>query len=189
MCPTDNVINDSQTSGKRLIAAVKINGCTDVDQIISEIVDELKRREFKIAGYLQRGKVNSPDSRADYYLESVAKGDKVTISQSLGSGSTGCRLDSAALAEFSNKLSSEIEDHTDMIVLNRFGKGESEGQGFRIAIEKAVAMDIPVLTAVRGEYIESWREFCGEFGVEVSPTKEAIFEWCDNVLGSKVNLI
>ena len=189
MCPTNNVFSDSQTPGKRLIAAVNINGCTDVDQIISEIVDELKHREFQIAGYLQRGIINSPGSRTDFYLESVAGGDKATISQSLGSGSTGCRLDSAALAEFSKKLSSEIEDHIDMIVLNRFGKGESEGQGFRIAIEKAVAMDIPVLTAVRDEYIESWREFCGEFGVEVSPTKEAISEWCDNVLGSKINLI
>lgn len=51
-------------------------------------------------------------------------------------GAKGCRLDPRALAALSGSLLGELDAGTQLLVLNRFGKGESEGHGFRAVIEQ-----------------------------------------------------
>ena len=182
-----NEFVDDQMSGQRLFAAIKIGRDSDVERLFDEAIEILRRNGVKLAGYLQRDIPGDTGCCSILLLENIATGDRAKISQSLGKGSRGCRLDPSALAELSKNLASEIDDNTGMLILNRFGKGESDGQGLRVAIEKAIEFDIPVLTAVRDDYIGSWREFCGEFGVEISPTRKAVFSWCNNILGSRMS--
>jgi len=166
----------------RLFAAVHFADGFDIDQIIDEVMSALKHKGFNLAGYLQREMPADDDCCSTLYLESIADGKRAQISQALGAGSKGCRLDPAALAVLANDLCNEITADTDMLIVNRFGKGESEGQGFRIAMERAMELGVPVLTAVRDEYIEAWHEFCGEFGLELAPRPESIIAWCNTTL-------
>ena len=187
MHTASNEFVGNQAPEQRLFAAIKIGRDSDVEILFEEVIEVLRRKGIKLAGYLQRETQEDGGCCSTLFLENIASGDQAKISQSLGSGSKGCRLGPSALAELSKNLVSEIDDNTDMLILNRFGKGESDGQGLRVAIEKAIELDIPVLTAVRDDYIGSWREFCGEFGVEILPTRKAVFSWCNNILGSRMS--
>ena len=113
----------------------------------------------------------------DMDLKVIGSHANFRISQSLGKGSSGCRLNPGALAECSAFLQNEISRGCDLLVLNRFGKGESEGRGFRDLISLALANNIPVLTAVRPAYKVSFEEFAGEFGL-VIPFGKASSDMC-----------
>ena len=62
-------------------------------------------------------------------------------------------------------------------MLNRFGKGESEGQGFRAVFEKAFLLGIPVLTSVKQIYAGAWEEFAESCSASLPPTLEDILAW------------
>jgi nucleoside-triphosphatase THEP1 len=166
----------------QLFAAIHFADGYDVDRLIDQVIVALKSRGTRLAGYLQRETPAGDDCCSTLYLESIEDGKKAQISQALGAGSKGCRLDPAALAVLSNQLRDAINTDTDMLIVNRFGKGESDGQGFRIVMERAMELGVPVLTAVRDDYLDAWHEFCGEFGLELEPQPEHVLEWCDTVL-------
>lgn len=74
-----------------------------------------------------------------------------------------------------------LDAKPDLLVVNRFGRGEAEGHGFRSAIEKAFVMGIPVLTAVRDDYLDEWRSFGAEFAAELPALAEDVSAWFDAV--------
>ncbi|NKB52235.1 MAG: DUF2478 domain-containing protein [Rhizobiaceae bacterium] len=113
------------------------------------------------------------------FLEGLASGDSFTITQRLGPGATGCRLDPNGLVEAVSHLALQIDQHVDMIFLNRFGKGEEDGQGFRPVIEQAFVLNIPTLIVVRETYLQAWRQFCGDEYTALSADKDDIIKWYD----------
>lgn len=112
------------------------------------------------------------------YLEHVATGEWSCISQPLGAGTRGCRLDPRALAALSASLLAELDTGMQLLVLNRFGKGECEGHGFRAVIEKAFQIGVPVLTAVRPGYLQAWRDFGGDYAQDLPLDGGDGLGWC-----------
>lgn len=105
------------------------------------------------------------------------------ITQSLGPGSRGCRLDPQVLAESCSSLLAELDRGVDILVLNRFGKAEFEGQGFRTVIEKAFEMGIPVLVAVRDSYADAWKAFGSMFADDLPADAQKVTAWCCQLIG------
>jgi len=116
------------------------------------------------------------------FLRNLQGESSIRISQALGKGSTGCRVDPGAIAEATARLEDELDDDIDLLILNRFGRCESEGGGLRPAIEKAVIKNIPVLIAVRPKYREQWDDFVGEFSRDLDCKFDEIAGWCKTVL-------
>ena len=75
-----------------------------------------------------------------------------------------------------------MQNDIDLMILNRFGRCESEGGGLRPAIEKAVLKNIPVLIAVRPKYRAQWDAFVGDFPRDLDCDFEEIAGWCKTVL-------
>lgn len=163
------------------LAAIRFNRDDHIGAILKSVVDRGRDQGLRIEGYLQTELPDEASCCSLTYLEGIASGDKVRISQALGSGSTGCRLDPQALAEASGTLLRDLDTKPDLLVVNRFGRGEAEGHGFRSAIEKAFAMGIPVLTAVRDDYLDEWRSFGAEYAAELPARTEDVSDWCDAV--------
>lgn len=160
------------------IAAIIFNEGEAVDCSLEKIVRSLQAKGHRIAGYIQREIPETDNCCSIMDLENISDGVKYRISQTLGPGSRGCRLDFNGLANASVNLAAELENGADLIVLNRFGKGESEGQGFRAIIQKAIELNIPVLTAVRDAYLPYWLEFGGEFAQTIKNSDGKGLEWC-----------
>ena len=150
----------------------------DIDGLLAEIAGVLIEEGRVVRGALQsRGIASGECHCADMDLTTLGSNRTFRISQPLGNGSRGCRLHPGALAECSSYLSGELALGADLLILNRFGRGESEGRGFRDLIALALADSVPILTAVRPTYLAQWREFSGGQGSELQMDRAVIHSW------------
>ena len=168
-----------------MLAAILAAKDVPVDQLLAGAAHRARQAGLRVAGFLQHRETGGEECCRDIEIEHIGTGVTQIISQSLGSGSKGCRLDPAALADVAGALLAEIDDGADMLILNRFGKGETEGHGFRSIIETAYARQIPVLTVVRETYVEGWNDFAGDCGVLLAPDSKTVLGWCDRVMEAR----
>lgn len=169
------------TAHDPILAAISVTSSTEVDKLFATLSDRLVSQGLRVAGYLQRDAPDPGSCCSASYLQDVASGGKRRITQPLGNGSQGCRLDPGALAEATAELLTQLENRPDFVILNRFGRGESEGRGFRPVIETAYAMNIPVLTAVRERYQDSWRAFAADMAVLLPQDHDTVNSWVQTV--------
>lgn len=165
------------TDYRLAIAAIRFGDEDRIDELLETVVRAVQSRGYPVAGYLQRETPDGPGCCPATFLEDVSSGEQLRITQALGAGSRGCRLDPQALADVSGRLLAAVDPATGLLVVNRFGKGESDGQGFRSVIESACGLGVPVLTAVRATYEPFWNEFTAGTGVFLTPDAEAVTRW------------
>ena len=99
----------------------------------------------------------------------------IRISQALGPGSQGCRLDPDAL-ERAVALALSALAGADLVLVNKFGKQESLGRGFRELIAESLGQGIPVLTAVAPDYLPAFLDFTG--GEATLLDWDTAADWC-----------
>jgi hypothetical protein len=159
-------------------AAICFEDGQDIDALLQDFLNSDAACGLTIRGVMQsRASGAGACHCADMDLRAIGSGTIFRISQPLGSGSSGCRLHPGALADCSAYLEKQLQEGADLLVLNRFGKGESEGRGFRDLISAALLADIPVLIAMRPTYREDWKAFSGDYGVELPFDPSAIAAW------------
>lgn len=155
---------------------------TAPDALLVRFSRRLEGQGRRVRGLVQRRDIGTgPCHCADMDLLSVAGPEVFHVSQPLGSGSHGCRLDLGALAGAAQFLLGELASAPDLLILNRFGKAEGEGRGFRDVIAEAMARDLPVLTAVRGRHVTEWSAFTEGMGALLPPDPEALARWFSQV--------
>ncbi len=136
------------------------------DRMLRLLAVELIERGVRLAGLVQLNEPRPGRSRCDMTLEDLASGDQVGISQDRGPHARGCALDIGQLLSATEMVRASLADAPDLVILNKFGKTESEGGGFRDLIAEAVGLGLPLLIAVPWRNLESWRLFSGGEGVE-----------------------
>lgn len=161
------------------VAAVRYEAGFDIDDILLQAVDGLRAKGLRVGGVLQRSERSTVSLCAQNHVIDILTGKTARITQERGSGSRGCKLDPRGLAEMSCCVTDAIAARADLIVLNKFGRAESEGGGLRGCISDAVSAGIPVLTAVREPYVSQWRAFHDGMGTELVPLLPAIVQWCE----------
>lgn len=169
-----------------LLAAVRYRRDDAIDPLLEAVARDLQARGARVAGYVQRETAAADDCCATTWLEDLATGERHVISQSLGSGAKGCRLDPQALAGLCGLLEAALAHGADILILNRFGKGEAEGHGLRAAIGQAMLDGVPVLTAVHDTWLPAWEAFAGDLGTTLPPSREAIDAWTGAALADPV---
>ena len=110
----------------------------------------------------------------------------VRISQDLGPGASGCRLDPGAMAEAVALASAALAriaaeaPGRRLCIVNKFGKVEAEGQGFRPLIAEALGAGIPVLTSVTPVYRPAFEAFVADLATPLpdGATLESVRAWC-----------
>ena len=160
------------------LAAVRFDH-EDIDAFLAVVAAKLAEKGLIVRGAVQsRGATGGECHCADMDLTTFGSNRIFRISQPLGNGSHGCRLHPGALAECSVFIEGELSQDVDLLVLNRFGRGESDGRGFRDLIGAAMALDIPVLTAVRPAYAQAWHDFGEGVACDLSMDLGAVMAWC-----------
>lgn len=163
------------------LAALRFDHGADVDAVLAAAADALRLRGLRVCGVLQsRGAETGECACRDMDLSVIGAERAFRISQPLGQGSAGCRLNPGALAECAAFLEGEVARGVDLLILNRFGRGESEGRGFRDLIAAALGAGAPVLTAVSPSYRDAWRSFGDDLARELSCDVSAALAWFDS---------
>lgn len=148
------------------IVALTYPAGTNPASLLRSIAAELIADGIVCAGFIQRDVERAGRSRCDMILEEIRTGTAIPISEDRGDGARGCRLDECGLSRAIVATLETLNAAPDVIFINKFGKAEAEGRGFRPLIAEAVERNIPVLIAVPLSNIESWRHFSSGFAVE-----------------------
>lgn len=154
----------------------------EADRILARLSAGLADAGLRLAGAIQVNTDQGTDCACDMDVLVLGEEDMpIRISQSLGSGSTGCRLDAGALEMAAARVSARLAG-AELLILPKFGRQEAIGRGFRSVIAQAVAQDVPVLLHVPPEQRADFERFCEGLGQRVPPGQLA--EWClDQVTG------
>ena len=168
----------------KIFAAIRLGRGVDINVLLQSVVDHLNEDKFQVQGYLQKEIMLPNRCKCDTYLENLMNGDQLKISQDLGNGARGCKLDNSMLVKLSEIAMQDLDLAPDLLIVNRFGRSESEGNGFREVIGKAISMGIPVLTAVKEEHYADWKLFSGDLGHELAADFADVSDWRKEVLSS-----
>lgn len=129
------------------------------DVLLCAFAKHLETRRLRLAGIVQTNTETTDGGRCDMDVRVLGGGPVIRISQSLGEGARGCRLDAGALEQAVAEVTARMDDDVDLLLLNKYGKHESEGRGFRTLIADALDRDLPVLVAVNRLNLGSFLEF------------------------------
>jgi nucleoside-triphosphatase THEP1 len=149
-----------------------------VDALLTNVSYCLRQAGWKLTGAVQ-SPVATRNSRCEMTLEDLATGACIEASDPLGPSASGCRLDTEALEDSVGLATSSLDPDTNLVVINRFGKRETEGHGFRSMIENAVALDVPVLVGLKKIHLDAWADFVGAEPVFLPRNEEEILSWCE----------
>lgn len=141
------------------------------------IVDDCRRRGLRMAGVLQHPVCSDTAGHCDVALEELTTGMRTDLFEDRGLGASGCRLDVAALAEVNGQVARSLDDHPELLILNKFGKVEAEGRGLLDLVAIAADRGIPVVIGVPIRNLEAWRNFAGGMSVEFSSDPSEVTDW------------
>lgn len=151
---------------KRITALVYTDSET-ADRTLREVAISFMEQGWHLAGLVQHNTARPGRSRCDMMLEELASGEFMGISQDRGPHARGCALDVGQLLGAMQIVEAALHGQPGLVILNKFGKTEGEGAGFRPLIARVIEMDLPLLIAVPWRNIESWRLFAGEMAEEI----------------------
>ncbi len=157
------------------------------DRLLSAVAEHLLASGAKLAGVVQTNTECADSSKCDMDVRVLPEGETIRISQSLGTESRGCRLDPAALEQAVGYVTASLSDAPQLLIINKFGKHEADGRGFRPVIAEALAQDIPVLVGVNGMNSEKFQEFTDGEAEQLAPDLTAVSEWFKRVSAQRAN--
>jgi len=164
------------------VAAVSYVRGFDIDRLLVDACERMARRGIRLGGLLQISTGGRGGCASTVHVVDLRTNRAFDIWEERGQCARGCRLDEGGLAAASRALDEAIADRVDLVIVNRFGRAESLGRGLLPLFSSAVAVGLPVLTAVRAPYDASWTQFHGGFGSALAPEIEAILGWSERVL-------
>lgn len=161
-----------------LLAAVVYGPEDDCDQMLADFAHGLAASGVAVAGLVQINGADASCESMDMELEDLDTGRRINICQELGSGSAGsCRLDPTGLAEAAGALKAALGKPLDLVVINKFGRMESEGLGLIAEIGEAVAAGQPLVIGVPRRFASAWDAFACGMDDKLACHKEALATW------------
>jgi len=159
------------------IAYTMAQGRGDTDLLLHALARSLGAQGYRTCGLVQTNTDRADAGPCDMDVQVLPDGAVLRISQALGRASHGCRLDPDALETAVAMVAASLEQGADLLIINKFGKHEAEGRGFRSVIADALAMDIPVLVGLNTLNKPAFEEFCGGMAEEIAPDVIALAAW------------
>ncbi|MEZ5776976.1 MAG: DUF2478 domain-containing protein [Paracoccaceae bacterium] len=155
------------------------------DRVLSEAAARLGRIGLRLTGVVQTNIQRPQRFHCDMDLRILPDGPTIGITQDLGDSARGCRLDPGALENAVATVEARLAaGSADLLMINKFGKHEAEGRGFRPVIGDALARDVPVILGVNDLNRAAFETFAGGLAEELPADVTAICEWCLNRLAS-----
>ncbi len=159
------------------IAYTMTEGRGELDLLLADFAETLKARGVRTCGIVQINTENGTPHRCDMDVKILPDGPKVRISQYLGKDARGCRLNPEALETAAAKVSQSMETDFDIFILNKFGKQEADGRGFRDMIGTALEKGAAVLVGTNPMNADKLIDFSGGIASPLPPKPAALLAW------------
>ena len=158
------------------IAAMVYINHGEGDTLLADFAFYLRDQGWRVNGLIQRP---IPDAQHEKRMEliDVDSGQRFSLFQNLGTDSHACSVNTNSVAAASTSLRTAITQKVDLVVVNRFGALEAKGGGFSLEMLALMSESIPLLTLVSAQYLDDWRHFTGDAGVELPLQRGALEFW------------
>lgn len=164
-----------------MLAYFTAEGRGAADRLLAELARDLQARGLRLAGVIQINREKSAERHCDMDLIVLGHDHQVRISQDLGPMARGCRLDPQGLETAVGLVMADLGRKPDLLpdllIVNKFGKSESDGRGFRPCIAEALGCGVPVLTAVTHANRAAFVEFAGELAQGLPDNLADLRDW------------
>lgn len=137
--------------------------------------------QLRIAGVVAEDHGLPDRSCAAGFLTCIASGKRFSIFADSGPDIVECHLDGRGAAAAAEAAREDIAAGCDVILLNKFGKMESIGEGLCRAFDAAIAAGVPLLTSVSPKFAEAWRAYAPAGFVTLPAEQAAIDAWFGQV--------
>ncbi len=159
------------------IAYTMTQGRGDLDKVLAELAFALEKQGVRTCGIVQIN-TDRPDShRCDMDVQVLPDGPMVRISQYLGKDARGCALNPDALETAAVEVTRRMQEPYDIFLLNKFGKHEASGRGFRDLIGEALAQGKAVIVGANGMNADAFQQFTGGLAEFVEPDIDTLLAW------------
>ncbi len=160
-----------------VLAAIRYDKGFHIDALLAACCSEIRSTGLRVGGLVQSSEGGIGGDASSVHLFDLRKASAYDIWEQRGACASGCRLDEAGLDAAAAVLDRAIDDHVDLLIINRFGRAESLGRGFLPYFVRAFEGGIPVLTSVRPPYDEAWEGFHGGLGAQLPCDHNAARDW------------
>lgn len=157
-------------------------GRGDTDLILQQLATQLAARGLRCCGTVQINSERADSGPCDMDVQVLPSGPVLRISQDLGPSARGCRLNPAALETAVGLVSASLAGGADVLIVNKFGKHEAEGRGFRDVIAEALALGMPVIVGVNGLNLPGFEKFSGGLASRLPPDCETLTAWITSAI-------
>jgi len=171
-------LSDTSQIARSRIAGIAFEPGFAVDALMAEIVDRLEQRGLRLAGVIQSLSKEPGCDRGNLRLRALGSDWEIPILQDRGPLAKGCRLDYGSMVDVSARIDASLKGDVDLVILNRFGRAESEGGGLRQVLERCVEAELPTLIAVRTDYHADWEGFHGGMARTMPAHLPTVLSWC-----------
>ena len=155
---------------------VTLAGRGRTDELLAGVASQLEDAGLRLAGTVQTNLERVDRSKCDMDLRVLPDGPVLRISQDLGEGSRGCRLDIGVLETAVAEVQARL-DGAEVLLVNKFGKQEALGRGLAPVIAEALSRGLTVLVGVNGLNLSALLDFTGEVAEALPPDPAAIVDW------------
>ncbi len=153
-------------------------GKGDIDALLRRVAERAQQIGLRTCGTVQINTECESGGPCDMDVQVLPDGPTLRISQSLGKDARGCRLDPEALEQAIALCEKTLPD-ADVLIVNKFGKHEASGRGFRPLIGTALLRDMPVLVGLNRLNEQAFQDFTGGIAVPLAPDFDAISGWLE----------
>ena len=143
---------------------------------LPNFVARLKAAQISVAGILQENRFDPEGNRRFIDSVDITTGARFAIKRPMPVEDE-CGLDVGNLVETSAILRNAIAAQPDLIVIEKYGDQEQEGEGLLDEIMQIIAEGIPLLIAVPDPALEIWQSQCGGLGTTIAYDENAMMEW------------
>ncbi|HEY2530706.1 MAG TPA: DUF2478 domain-containing protein [Xanthobacteraceae bacterium] len=155
------------------LAALVYNEHQDPDAVLRDFASELNARGFRAIGAVQAGQC--ADSSLSVVL--LHNGEKLALAQDFDPAASGCRLDVGRFQDVGARIADALRAGADLLIVNRFGKRERDGNGLCYLIERALKADTAVVIAVSSHRFADWIKFARGTSVKLACNRQALEAW------------
>lgn len=148
------------------------------DRVLAMVAAALMAEDLRVVGVVQTNIDRPGRTHCDMDVKVLPAGPVIRINQQLGEGAHGCRLDPGALEMAVAQVEAEFFGDIDILILNKFGKHEAEGRGFRGLIAEALSRGVPVLTGVNQLNAAAFESFAEGMAAPLEADPVPILAWC-----------
>ncbi len=157
----------------------------EMDRILESVAHDLAADGLRLAGAVQHTAHPASSPRCGMVLEDLGSGGIHPIAVDPGIEVQGCRMEPEKIETLAMLAGEAIDRGADLFVLNRFGKNEIAGRGYRDVISEAVSRGIPVLVGVSSANAGKWDAFASAGYERLDIDGEAARAWCRKAVDAR----